>query len=62
MGVVLLKGSGAAAKRNPLHDCCISMTAAILYDTVAHGSHGSRIKPHHQEWEMPKPRNRHLFC
>jgi hypothetical protein len=41
MGAVLLKGSGAATKRDPLHDRCIGVTAALRYDTIARGS---RIK------------------
>ncbi len=38
MGVVLLKGIGAAAKRDPLHDPCIGMTTALQYDTIAYGT------------------------
>ncbi len=41
MRAVLLKGSGSATERDPLHDRCIGVTAALRYDTIARGS---RIK------------------
>ena len=38
---MLLKGSGAAAKRGPLHDCFIGTTAVLRYVMI---THDSRIK------------------
>jgi hypothetical protein len=48
MGAMLLNGSGAAAKRGPLHDHCIGMTAVLRYGTIAHGS---RIKDWRRDTE-----------